>query len=245
MATKKFKCTVCGYIHEGKAAPETCPVCAAPASAFVEIEDAKKKGMLSDKNGNAYIIMYSTVMVVIVATLLAVAALSLQKRQYANELNEKKSSILSSLSAQDQDYDTFIDAYVVDARGEKVEGQDVFELLKDLQGAFDDGKFPVLLAAAHDILRAVLRYLVRRGELFRPRSCALSGRGGIRRFGAVRHQPHALELFRCGAYLTHRAAEVARGGVKVVPAAPRHVDIQQRDVPVVRGNELVRDGGGY
>lgn len=113
MATKKFKCTVCGYIHEGKAAPETCPVCAAPASAFVEIEDAKKKGMLSDKNGNAYIIMYSTVMVVIVATLLAVAALSLQKRQYANELNEKKSSILSSLSAQDQDYDTFIDAYVV------------------------------------------------------------------------------------------------------------------------------------
>ena len=93
MATKKFKCTVCGYIHEGKAAPETCPVCAAPASAFVEIEDAKKKGMLSDKNGNAYIIMYSTVMVVIVATLLAVAALSLQKRQYANELNEKKSRI--------------------------------------------------------------------------------------------------------------------------------------------------------
>ena len=60
MATKKFKCTVCGYIHEGKAAPETCPVCAAPASAFVEIEDAKKKGMLSDKNGNAYIIMYSS-----------------------------------------------------------------------------------------------------------------------------------------------------------------------------------------
>ena len=53
MATKKFKCTVCGYIHEGKAAPETCPVCAAPASAFVEIEDAKKTGMLSDKNGNA------------------------------------------------------------------------------------------------------------------------------------------------------------------------------------------------
>ena len=102
--------------------------------------------LLSDKNGNAYIIMYSTVMVVIVATLLAVAALSLQKRQYANELNEKKSSILSSLSAQDQDYDTFIDAYVVDARGEKVEGQDVFELLKDLQGAFDDGKFPVFEA---------------------------------------------------------------------------------------------------
>ena len=100
MATKKFKCTVCGYIHEGDAAPEKCPVCMAPASAFVELKDEKKKGLFSDKNGNAYIIMYSTVMVVIVATLLAVAALSLQSRQYANELNEKKQSILSSLSAQ-------------------------------------------------------------------------------------------------------------------------------------------------
>ena len=76
MATKKFKCTVCGYIHEGDAAPEKCPVCMAPASAFVELKDEKKKGLFSDKNGNAYIIMYSTVMVVIVATLLAVAALS-------------------------------------------------------------------------------------------------------------------------------------------------------------------------
>ena len=102
----------------------------------------------------------------------------------------------------------------------------------------DDGKLPVLLAAAHDILRAVLRYLVRRGELFLLR-------GGLCGRGAVRHQPHALELFRRGAYFAHRAAEVARGGVKVVPAAAHHVDIQQRDVPIVRGNELVRDGGGY
>lgn len=147
MATKKFRCTVCGYIHEGNAAPDTCPVCAAPASAFVEVKEAKKKGMFSDKNGNAYIIMYSTVMVVIVATLLAVAALSLQSRQYANELNEKKQSILASLSAQDENYDTFIKAYVLDAEGNVVEGEDVFELLKDLKGAFDAGKFPVFEAA--------------------------------------------------------------------------------------------------
>ncbi len=30
MATKKFKCKVCGYIHEGDAAPAKCPVCGAP-----------------------------------------------------------------------------------------------------------------------------------------------------------------------------------------------------------------------
>ncbi len=27
---KKFVCTVCGYVYEGEAAPEKCPVCGAP-----------------------------------------------------------------------------------------------------------------------------------------------------------------------------------------------------------------------
>lgn len=33
---KKFVCTICGYVHEGDAAPERCPQCKAPASKFVE-----------------------------------------------------------------------------------------------------------------------------------------------------------------------------------------------------------------
>ena len=146
MATKKFKCTVCGYIHEGDAAPEKCPVFMAPASALVELKDEKKKGLFSDKNGNAYIIMYSTVMVVIVATLLAVAALSLQSRQYATELTEKKQSILSSLSAQGENYDAFMKGYVLDADGNELEGEDVFALLNDLPGTFEAGKFPIFEA---------------------------------------------------------------------------------------------------
>ena len=138
MATKKFKCNVCGYIHEGDAAPANCPVCGVPASEFTELKP-EKKGLFSDKNGNAYIIMYSTVMVVIVATLLALAALGLQKRQYENELNEKKHAILASLSAGDRSYDEFIDAYVVDKDGRRVDGEDVFALLRggqvpDLRG---------------------------------------------------------------------------------------------------------------
>ena len=28
---KKFVCTVCGYVFEGEAAPEFCPICKAPA----------------------------------------------------------------------------------------------------------------------------------------------------------------------------------------------------------------------
>jgi len=33
---KKFVCTVCGYIHEGEAAPEKCPVCGVGADKFIE-----------------------------------------------------------------------------------------------------------------------------------------------------------------------------------------------------------------
>ena len=36
---KKFICTVCGYVHEGDAAPEKCPMCGVPASKFKELVD--------------------------------------------------------------------------------------------------------------------------------------------------------------------------------------------------------------
>lgn len=35
----KFVCTVCGYVHEGDAAPEFCPQCKAPASKFQKQEE--------------------------------------------------------------------------------------------------------------------------------------------------------------------------------------------------------------
>lgn len=37
---KKWRCTVCGYIHTGDEPPETCPVCGADRSKFIEITDA-------------------------------------------------------------------------------------------------------------------------------------------------------------------------------------------------------------
>ena len=43
---KKFRCTVCGYVYEGDAAPEKCPLCKAPASKFVEVEEATADGPL-------------------------------------------------------------------------------------------------------------------------------------------------------------------------------------------------------
>jgi rubrerythrin len=36
---KKWRCTVCGYIHTGSSAPEACPQCRAPASKFEEVKE--------------------------------------------------------------------------------------------------------------------------------------------------------------------------------------------------------------
>jgi uncharacterized membrane protein len=39
---KKWKCTVCGYIHEGDEPPEKCPVCGADRSKFIELVSEEK-----------------------------------------------------------------------------------------------------------------------------------------------------------------------------------------------------------
>ena len=33
---KKWVCPVCGYVHEGDAAPEKCPQCGVPGAKFKE-----------------------------------------------------------------------------------------------------------------------------------------------------------------------------------------------------------------
>lgn len=105
MATKKFKCKVCGYIHEGDAAPEKCPVCQAPASEFEEIVEAggtekpAKKGLNTD--GNTYTIIYSCIVVVIVAFLLAFVSKVLEPQSMANVRIDKKSQILAALNLRD------------------------------------------------------------------------------------------------------------------------------------------------
>ena len=102
MATKKFKCELCGYIHEGDKAPASCPKCAAPADAFTEIVEAgaeapaKKKGL--DTSSNTYTIVCASVMVIIVAFLLAFISSVLKPTQDANVENDTKGQILTSLN---------------------------------------------------------------------------------------------------------------------------------------------------
>ena len=161
MAMKKFVCSVCGYTHEGDAAPDVCPICDAPASAFTEVK-SEKKGWIHNPNSNTYIIIYSVVMVVIVAALLAVTSLSLQDRQAENELQEKKSNILQSLGYSPvenpaefeqmlADFDNQVKSYVVDANGTTTETpvKDVLKMLatnQDIRDNYDAGRLALFQA---------------------------------------------------------------------------------------------------
>ncbi len=128
MATKKFRCKVCGYVHEGDKAPDTCPVCSAPASEFEEIAGdvaPAKKGI--DRNSNTYTIIYSAVMVILVAVGLAVTSQSLRPFQKANEDNDKRQQILRSINVSvkaneaEAKYNELItDAFLIDENGEKI-----------------------------------------------------------------------------------------------------------------------------
>ncbi len=40
---RKWKCSVCGYVHTGDEPPEKCPVCGADRSKFVEVTEEEKK----------------------------------------------------------------------------------------------------------------------------------------------------------------------------------------------------------
>ena len=77
-------------------------------------------------NSNAYIIIYSVVMVVVVAVLLAVTSLSLQERQGENILNEKRQQIVKALGedpAVANYADVVAEAVMLDKNGNKIEGK--------------------------------------------------------------------------------------------------------------------------
>ena len=95
MAAKKYVCKVCGYVHEGNDAPSVCPLCKAGASEFEAVK-AAKKGL--DTNSDIYAILYSVVVVVIVAFLLAGVSSALKPKQEANIELDKKKQILAALN---------------------------------------------------------------------------------------------------------------------------------------------------
>lgn len=98
----KYVCKVCGYTHEGTEAPSICPLCKAPASHFELVggesknEKPAKKGF--DTSSDSYAIIYASIVVVIVAFLLAGVSSLLRPLQDDNIRLDKKKQILSSLN---------------------------------------------------------------------------------------------------------------------------------------------------
>ena len=103
-------------------------------------------------NSNAYIIIYSVVMVVLVAVLLAVTSLSLQERQGENILNEKKQQIVKALGEDPTTAvyaDVVAEATMLNKDGQAIEGKtdaDIFAALGDLTASFAAGEYPVFKA---------------------------------------------------------------------------------------------------
>lgn len=103
----KYVCKVCGYTHEGTEAPSACPLCKAPASEFELVGgeaqgDAKKAKKGFDTSSDAYAIIYASIVVIIVAFLLAGVSSLLRPKQEDNIRLDKKKQILASLNIKNQ-----------------------------------------------------------------------------------------------------------------------------------------------
>ncbi len=150
MAAKKYVCKVCGYVHEGNDAPGVCPLCKAGASEFEAVK-APKKGL--DTNSDIYAILYSVVVVVIVAFLLAGVSSALKPKQDANVELDKKKQILASLNERNlpdaaATYDALIVADpIVDAHGNTVAENGGFKVAND---AVSESNLPLYVAKLAD-----------------------------------------------------------------------------------------------
>ena len=157
----KFKCKVCGYIHEGNKAPDVCPVCMAPASEFEEVKEpgaAGKKGL--NRDSNVYTVVYAAVMVLVVAVLLACTSQSLKSAQKANEDNDKRQQILRSINvsvpanqAEAKFNELIKEGFLINANGEE---------LGQLDAAFADAAkdreaFPVFVANVNGEKKYILQ----------------------------------------------------------------------------------------
>ncbi|MCJ7820306.1 MAG: Na(+)-translocating NADH-quinone reductase subunit C, partial [Bacteroidales bacterium] len=108
---------------------------------------------------NRYIFIFSSVMVIIVAVLLSLAATILQPRQAKNLEIEKKRSMLESIGvpATRQNsvelYDKYIKgSFVLNYKGEQVEGIDAFNVVlkNEQKKPFDQQSLPVFRATPDD-----------------------------------------------------------------------------------------------
>ena len=107
-----------------------------------------------NKQGNTYTFLYSIVLVVVVAALLAIVALSLQPAQNKNIENEKRQNILRSVnipSTPENSKELFdkyiVKQFIVNSNGEEITG-DAFtvDLAKQAKKSCEEKLLPVFVA---------------------------------------------------------------------------------------------------
>lgn len=114
----------------------------------------EEKGV-NKTNTNSYTFIFAIIMVVVVGSVLAYAATSLQPRQYENMRIDKMQSILATVGVEagkeeaQSMYDEYItEEIVLDSQGEVREGVNAFDvdLSKELKRSPDEQNFPIYIA---------------------------------------------------------------------------------------------------
>lgn len=108
-----------------------------------------------NKQGNTYTFLYAAILVVVVAAVLSFVALSLKPMQTKNIKIEKMQNILASVKINDVEADKAEDIYkelitktfVVNVKGEIVEGVNAFDvdLSKELKKQVDKRNLPIFI----------------------------------------------------------------------------------------------------
>ena len=117
-----------------------------------------------NRQGNTYTFVYSIVLVVIVAALLSIIALSLQPAQNENIKNEKRQNILRSvnISSTASEAETLFDKYIteqfiVNSKGERIEGNAFnVDIAKEFKKACDQRQLPVFVAQTENGTKYIL-----------------------------------------------------------------------------------------
>lgn len=117
-----------------------------------------------NKQGNTYTFIYSIILVVVVAALLATVSLWLQPTQNENIENEKRQNILRSVNIEATAANSaemykkyIIEQFVVNSKGEKIEG-DAFkvDLSKEVKKPCDQRQLPVFVANIDGVVKYIL-----------------------------------------------------------------------------------------
>jgi len=107
------------------------------------------------KFSNFYIFSFASIMVIVVAAVLSVAALILQPLQERNVAIEKMRNILSSIhvestaaDAQEKYNRYIVETFVINSEGEKLEGFDAFtiDMRVEMRKPLEERHLPVLWA---------------------------------------------------------------------------------------------------